>query len=802
MMRKVLSEPEGFFGMLVSGFAGLAFTTGVLGGIAWMVNPVVYNMTYRLLRSLFTTVWPQKSGCCFGDADSRSEEGLFNENEEEKRVSRYSFASIRWDRIKLFAATMLFLFLQTVRPLSPYRHMSGTLPFTMFEGLWTKRSAFCEAFPWDGPPQFPYPELIRKELWIPGEDEEGGFGRGWRPGSAWWMEGPKRRPSWLKDLSLKGFDRFFPRRHGHHGHPPMPPPGHHNHHNHHEHEDGEYPPPPPPFWGYDPVFDPLKISNLDQPVLQAIQETLQKQQINIKHIVLLTLESTRKDVFPLIKNGPLYNQIVESRGESVHGESGASKRAKRVTGEGDAWADLAELAKIAELVTGEDGGFGRSPNATTGVINVHGALTGSSFTLKSLLGSHCGVSPLAVDFLEELESDIYQPCLPHVLNLLNSNRGLENGTAESWRDAPWRSVFMQASTTKFDRQAPFLKQIGFDGSISREDLQATTAKYPPKGPELNYFGYSETELKPYIRDLFTAAKENEDRVFLSHLTSSTHHPWATPEEFGEQKKYWGGSRGNGGAWDRYLNSIKWGDNWIGEVLEVLEELDVAKETLTVMIGDHGFSFGDDSNAKTTYANPHINNFHVPLLFHHPSLPNLQLNATVSSMSILPTILDLLRTTNSLSHPQSEIAGYLTHEYEAQSLIRPFLPKRDGRQQWNFGVVNPGGTHYSIMSAAHPYRLVIPVCEPSAYTFSDLSLDPAEKHTVQSWDGGERLRRAVANAYGAEAGKWVKEAEDIGGWMIWEGRRRWKYEGGTRREDRGPGHNDDGLLEHDHWWNTR
>jgi len=119
----------------------------------------------------------------------------------------------------------------------------------------------------------------------------------------------------------------------------------------------------------------------------------------------------------------------------------------------------------------------------------------------------------------------------------------------------------------------------------REDLQAKDAKYPPKNGELNYFGYSEKELKPYIKDLFEDAEKNGERVFLSHLTSSTHHPWATPKEFGEQKRYWGGSRGGGTPWDRYLNSIKWGDQWIGEFLQLLEDVGVADKTLVVMVGD-------------------------------------------------------------------------------------------------------------------------------------------------------------------------------------------------------------------------
>ncbi|KAI5840977.1 sulfatase domain-containing protein [Morchella snyderi] len=806
MLAKVLREPEGFFGMLMSGFYGLSLTIGILGGIAWLFNPLLYNLSHRMVRTIVTTIFPSKrtvfrEGLARRRApDQEDGEGLLSESVAEKAPLSNTVGAIRWARLKLLAVAGTIIVLHIVRPLSPYQHMSGTLPFTLFEGLWVRRSVFCEPSPYDGPPEFPFPELLRKEFWIPAEGAEDGVGRGWRPGSPWWEvaeERAKNRPSWLLESKIPGFERFY--GHRHHGPPGFGhhegSPGHGHHHPHGHHED-DFPPPPPPPPGYEPILDPLKITNLDLPIMDALKDALST--VSIKHVIILSLESTRKDVFPLIKDGILYNKIMESRGYPTNSKRDVSKS--------EPWADLSQLSRMAEDITGEDGGFGGSVNSTFGGINIKGALTGSSFTLKSLLGSHCGVSPLAVDFMEELETDIYQPCLAHILKAMNVNLPKAGTVEKGWRNnGTWKSVFMQASTTKFDRQAPFIGQIGFDGSVVRETLQSPDAKYKPKQAELNYFGYSETELKPYIKDLFVEAEATGDRVFLSHLTSSTHHPWATPPEFGEQEPYWGveGSHASGGgsAWNKYLNSIKWGDSWISEVLGVLEEVGVANETLVVMVGDHGFAFGESTNAKTTYVNPHIKNFEVPLVFRHPQLPRIQLNFTTTSMTILPTVLDLLISTNSLNDESTAIAKYMLPEYEGQSLIRPFRPIRFGRQQWNFGVVNPGGTHLSVVSSAHPYRLVLPICEPSPYTFSWPERDPMEMDTSQSWEGGQKLKDSVESKWGEDAAKWVEEAEKIGGWAIWEGRRRWGYDGGTRREDRSAEHNKDGLLEHDHWWNT-
>ncbi|KAI5781279.1 alkaline-phosphatase-like protein [Geopyxis carbonaria] len=823
MMAKVMREPEGFFGMLMSGFAGLAATTGILAGIAWLLNPIPYNVSGKALKALFATILPNRrlfesssdeyTRLNEFELQDSSEDDL---DEEPEKVSAFITPAwkLRLARIKLAAAFVVITILHIVRPRSPYGHMSGTLPFTLFDGMFARRSAFCDPQPWDGPRHFPLQNLIKKNNWLP-PAQDGGIGRGWRPGTPWW-EVKREMPEWLPEKPVDGFAKYYrkpppPPPHGHgHGHgpppdgPPPPPPefdkkfrGRRD-----QNDDDDGPPPPGPPRGpprprgYDSVIDPLKISNLDQPLLEQIQKAINDAgtKIPIKHVVLLSLESTRKDVFPLVKNGTLESQLTESRRENT--------KAKR---DDDNLATLSELSRTAESVTGEDTGFGRGVNSSMGGLNIHGALTGSTFTLKSLLGSHCGVSPLPVDFLEELETEIYQPCLPQILKVMNmlNDTSIEESDEEAWpwKKAQWKSAFMQAATNKFDREAAFLEQLGFDKTVVREDLQDPKAKFPPKGLELNYFGYSETELKPYLRELFEDAEKNNERVFLSHLTSSTHHPWATPEEFGEQQRYWGGSRGGGTPWDHYLNAIKWGDQWIGEFLNLLEELGVADKTLVVMIGDHGFSFGDDSAAKTTYANAHINSFRVPLVFRHPALPNIQINATVTSMSILPTILDLLRTTSSLSPQRASVATDLLPEYEGQSLIRTFLPSRDGRQAWNLGVVNPGGTHLSLVSSSTPFRLVMPICEPSPFTFSNLKTDPNEAEMVEDWEGGIKLRLKVKTRYGDDAARWVREAERVGEWLVWELRRRWDYWDGSRREDRGPGHNDDGLLEHDHWWDT-
>lgn len=97
--------------------------------------------------------------------------------------------------------------------------------------------------------------------------------------------------------------------------------------------------------------------------------------------------------------------------------------------------------------------------------------------------------------------------------------------------------------------------------------------------------YAESETKPYLRDLIFDAAENNTRLFLSHLTSSTHHPWRTPKSFHTEQ--YTGSEGSVDheSMNDYLNTVRYVDDWLGEILGLLDEAGIANSTLVVIIGD-------------------------------------------------------------------------------------------------------------------------------------------------------------------------------------------------------------------------
>lgn len=154
---------------------------------------------------------------------------------------------------------------------------------------------------------------------------------------------------------------------------------------------------------------------------------------------------------------------------------------------------------------------------------------------------------------------------------------------------------------------------------------------------------------------------------------------------------------------------------------------------TDLIESSGFAFREDDSSFSTNNGAHINNFRIPMVFYHPKMPRLHLSLNASTMSVLPTILDLLISSNSLDEADRSTASHLLNEYEGQSLVREYHSKQHGRQVWHFSLMNPGGGFLAISSAAFPWRLVMPLCHTAMLRFTDLS-----RHNMEQ----EKPRRLV------------------------------------------------------------
>ncbi|KAI8665282.1 hypothetical protein LRP88_04205 [Fusarium phalaenopsidis] len=508
---------------------------------------------------------------------------------------------------------------------------------------------------------------------------------------------------------------------------------------------------------YSAAADPLKISNLDEPLLKELRGKLKD--ISIRHVVIILLESTRSDVFPIKKDGLIWNRFA------------------------DTWPDgklplevqdkMASLTPTANFITGDyDDGFEHEEKKKRGGIRFTNAHTAGTYTLKSMVGTVCGVAPLVGDFNLEYSHHIYQPCLPHVFEALN--KAGDSKTEPNDKESSWKSYYFQAATLDYDNQNSLMAAMGFpkEHTIGREYLRSPAAKHGPVTlPNINEFAFEEDPLEDYIRDIFVDAGKTNDRVFLTHLTSTSHHRFHLPAT----EKYTQMAKGLD-MMSRYINTEGYDDRWIRKILNLLDEQGVANETLVMFLGDHGVSL-PENNFASPYYNPNIGVDHVPLVLSHPQLPAFDSHGAVQSSQVLPTILDMLLETGSLSEESQKAAADLIRNYEGQSLLRELnvVNDRTGQGQWQFTVTNPGRAMLTVRDARYPERhLVVPVIENVEWRLSNLTSDPHELNSVQNFDFVSFLQ-GVEEMHGREWAEWVEEGAFITRWFVKENSKRWRFD---------------------------
>lgn len=178
---------------------------------------------------------------------------------------------------------------------------------------------------------------------------------------------------------------------------------------------------------------------------------------------------------------------------------------------------------------------------------------------------------------------------------------------------------------------------------------------------------------------------------------------------------------------------------------------------------------------TPYDNPRVGNFHIPIVLAHPNLPPVEIESPVVATQIVPTILDLLIESSSLGDGARHAARDILPLYEGQSMIRSLKQEEKGKQDWQFSVMNTGGSWLAVRSASEPYRLVIPLIDDIEWRFSNLEVNPHELlPPIKDFDVNH-LAMEVERIHGPFALKWVGEAAHVAQWWVAENWRRYRFD---------------------------
>jgi lipoteichoic acid synthase len=237
-------------------------------------------------------------------------------------------------------------------------------------------------------------------------------------------------------------------------------------------------------------------------------------------------------------------------------------------------------------------------------------------TNKSLFSVLCSLYPW-ISYKSETEE--FDLALPSIASYLQ-HYGYSTG-------------FFSSGDLSFQRAGNFIRSHGFDflQDYKQRKISRTIFR-DERWPFLN--GSDDTSTAESMTSWFEQQHSAGKPVFAMLWTNMTHYPYFTDRvtiNFGPEEN----------RFNLYLNALHSGDLAFGAVMKWLEKHDLVKQTLVVVLGDHGEAFGRH-NQLTHAGNLYEENCHVPLLLINPELFTAERRATVGGLiDVAPSIVQIL-----------------------------------------------------------------------------------------------------------------------------------------------------------------
>lgn len=227
-------------------------------------------------------------------------------------------------------------------------------------------------------------------------------------------------------------------------------------------------------------------------------------------------------------------------------------------------------------------------------------------TSKSQFAILSGRNPLAD--IEMRESMIGK--VPSIVSLLKVTKGSS-------------SHFITVQNLNFENTSGMLKALGFEHLVGPSEL----SNYG-KAIKSSSFGLLDDTLLNYP---YNQIKRNEPFV-LAFMTMAAHYPYLYPDKTNKADT----------SYQAYLKAGEATDKTLAVLFDKLGQSNLLDNTLVVIVGDHGESFGEHG----TYihnSSMYEEEVTVPLIFWSTDgrLKNTQLREQVRQIDIAPTIADLL-----------------------------------------------------------------------------------------------------------------------------------------------------------------
>ncbi|GFM52647.1 LTA synthase family protein [Pseudomonas capsici] len=237
-------------------------------------------------------------------------------------------------------------------------------------------------------------------------------------------------------------------------------------------------------------------------------------------------------------------------------------------------------------------------------------------------------------------------------------------------------VYVYNGNFAWDNQSGFFSNQGMTNFVGREDFVNPVFSDPTWGvSDQDMFDRGAEELK---------ARQNGKPFYALLQTLSNHTPYALPENLPVERVTGHGSL------DEHLTAMRYSDWALGQFFEKAKKEPYYKNTLFVVLGDHGFG------NKMQLTEMDLGRFNVPLLLIGPGVQE----KFGQRSSIVGTQVDVVPT----------IMGRLGGQTRNQCWGRDLLNLPEGDK--GFGVIKPSGSE-QVVAIIHGNRILIEPTEMPA-----------------------------------------------------------------------------------------
>ncbi|RRV07307.1 LTA synthase family protein [Pseudomonas sp. v388] len=291
----------------------------------------------------------------------------------------------------------------------------------------------------------------------------------------------------------------------------------------------------------------------------------------------------------------------------------------------------------------------------------------------------------------------------------------------------FNDVYVYNGNFAWDNQSGFFSNQGMTNFVGREDFVSPVFSDPTWGvSDQDMFDRGAQELK---------AREGGKPFYALLQSLSNHTPYALPENLPVERVT------GHGTLDEHLTAMRYSDWALGQFFEKAKKEPYFKETLFVVLGDHGFG----NNRQLTEMD--LGRFNVPLLLIGPGIQEKfgQRSSIVGTqMDVVPTIM-------------GRLGGQTRHQCWGRDLLN--LPEGDK----GFAVIKPSGGEQVVAIVEGNRILIDPVDMPPKVLNYTLGANPGAELVPDAPDAAQLHRKLESflqtatkslldNTAGAEASK--------------------------------------------------